>query len=231
MPAYRFFSPITEESISSLKGEELYHLSHVMRLKPKDRIELVDGKGSLAEAEIVSLEKKEAKLQIIERIRQQPPKQSITLAQAIPRFPLLAWIIEKGSELGATQFSLFPGEKSFQRHLSSSQMDRLKKISIQALKQSGNLFLPIISWHPPLVEWQQPSGSLSYGMISAPRMQATLEADATIFIGPEQGFSPKEIARLDSFLASPFGISPHTLRTETAAIAALSQYHLVKNFP
>jgi 16S rRNA (uracil1498-N3)-methyltransferase len=96
---------------------------------------------------------------------------------------------------------------------------------VNALKQCGRLFLPQLLLKPSLSHWEKPSGSLFFGDLSkAPKLSGPFSDSVTFFIGPEKGFSPAEIAHLKTFSAHGISLHTHTLRAETAAIVALSQY-------
>jgi 16S rRNA (uracil1498-N3)-methyltransferase len=227
MPADRFFIAAPLKNNLSLEGEEFHHLSKVMRVHIGETIEIVNGQGELAEAELISLDKKSCELKILSHQTAPPPQQSLILAQALTRS--LDWIIEKGTELGTTEFWLFPGDRSEKKELSTAQLHRLETIVINALKQCGRLYLPKIVLKPPLQEWDLPSGSLFFGDVSpeAPLLKGPFAKTVVFFIGPEKGFSPSET---DFLLqnAHPISLHENILRAETAAIAALSQFELIK---
>jgi len=206
-----------------LIGEEHHHLSKVMRNEVGDTVELVNGKNQLAIAKITRLEKRETHLHL-ENVTEKKPSTSLILAQGLTRPKNLDLIIEKGTELGATAFYLFPAERSEKKELSDNQKIRLKTLSISAMKQCGRLDLPTIELMPPLKEWEPLKGRLLFGDLSpnAPPLTSSPE-EATIFIGPEKGLSPSEIDLLQNTLnAKGIRLSRNILRAETAAICSLS---------
>lgn len=225
MPADRFFVDAPIGQVIALSGEEAHHL-HVMRVRPGEEVEVVNGRGILARARIEMIDKKEASLEVISRIEHPTPKTRLILAQALPRFSALEWIVEKGTELGTTEFLLFPAERSEKKSLTEHQLQRLRLLAQSALKQCGRLFLPTITIHPSLDHWDKPQGTLYFGDVgSAPKL-SNPSSHTLFFIGPEKGFSPTESERLQQFGAHGISLHENTLRTETAAIAALSQYFL-----
>jgi len=230
MPADRFFvaSPLKNNLI--LEGQEFHHLAKVMRVRLGETIEIVNGQGELVEAEVISLNKKSCELKILSHKKIPPLQQTLILALALTRPASLEWTLEKATELGTTEFWLFPGEQSEKKDLSNSQLHRLETIVINALKQCGRLYLPKIVLKPPLEQWQIPSGSLFFGDLSttAP-LKGPFDKTVTFFIGPEKGFSPAENVLLrEEFKAHPISLHENTLRTETAAITFLSQFSLLK---
>jgi 16S rRNA (uracil1498-N3)-methyltransferase len=228
MPAGRFFAPISLKNNLTLEGEEFHHLAKVMRVRLGETIELVNGQGEFAEAEVIALNKKNCELKILSHKKVPPPEQSLILALALTRPASLEWTLEKATELGATEILLFPGERSEKKDLSKSH--RLETIVINALKQCGRLYLPKIILKPPLDQWPPPTGSLFFGDFSTPvPLKGPFDKIVTFFIGPEKGFSPAETLLLkEKFKARPICLHENILRAETAAITVLSQFSLLK---
>jgi len=223
MPENRFFAPqkfIPKETIS-LSGEELHHL-HVMRRHRGDRIELVNGQNQLAKASIQKLGKTSAELHIDDVIEKPPPSHQLILAQALLKPKNLDLVIEKGTELGASAFWLFPSQKTEKKNY---HLQRLQKLTISALKQCGRLDLPPILEKPPLLEWNKPEGALFFGDLhSKAPFHPPKGIDLMVFIGPEKGFSEEEQEILrNRFQAKGVSFHPNILRAETAVLCALSQ--------
>lgn len=231
MPIDRFFYPYSLATSSLvLTGEECHHLS-VMRIKPEEEIEIVNGKGSIAKALVRTISKKEAVLEILSHDQAPIPPYELILAQALTKPANLEWIIEKGTELGATEFWLFPGDLSEKKNLSENQEKRLHHLTISALKQCGRLYLPSITLKPPLRNWEKPPGSFFFGSLfpHAPFLSSA-SSPVTFVIGPEKGLSPDETATLQALQAQGVKLHDHTLRAETAALAALAQlFPLISN--
>ncbi|MBS0630115.1 MAG: 16S rRNA (uracil(1498)-N(3))-methyltransferase [Verrucomicrobia bacterium] len=225
MPENRFFlnSPF-QKGKTKLDQEEFHHLK-VMRSEVGEIIDLVNGKNQLAKAQIASLEKNSATLEILEIITAPAPPRQIILAQAYLRPKNLDLVIEKGTELGATAVWLFPGDRSEKDSLSDNQSHRLQTLTISALKQCGRLDLPSIIEMPPLSKWTHlPPGDLYFGDLHS-HTPFRPTGDTTIFIGPEKGFSPKEEEWLRQ-RAKGVKLSPHILRAETAALCAVALANL-----
>ncbi|MES2122889.1 MAG: RsmE family RNA methyltransferase [Chlamydiota bacterium] len=235
MPHDRFYidAPFRNEETVSIEDAEWHHLVNVSRAKSGQAVDLVNGRGQLAHARISQLNKKSADL-IIEEITNSPKEAAspIILALALPRMNHLEWVVEKGTELNASAFWLFPGMLSEKSSLSPSQQQRLKHLSVAAMKQCGRLDLPKVELKPPLLQWQPLSGTLLYGDVSpdAPYLWELPRAKAPVilFIGPESGFSSKEEAYLrDSLGAKGVRLHPNILRAETAPLVGLSLIQLI----
>ncbi len=220
MPENRFFSPqpFLEKKIIELEESELHHLK-VMRIKPNESVELVNGKNQLALASLISQDSKKALLRI-EKVTEKRNLSEFILALSFLRQSKLDLILEKATELGITQFFLFPSQNSELDQLSSSKKERMETILISALKQSGRLDLPKIFILKRLSEFKNYNFDFFYGDINGGSFSSPINPPC-FFIGPEKGFSADEILALkDSLNAKSVNLSSNILRSETAAICA-----------
>ena len=222
MPENRFFlnTPFAKNKVGLLENEEYRHLK-VMRCKIGDIIELVNGKNQLAKALITHLDKRSAEVTLTEIASGKPLSRQLILAQALLKPKNLELVIEKGTELGATAFWLFPGDLSEKKTLTKTQLERLRHITISALKQSGQLILPALELLPPLSKWTILPPNPHFGEIGSKRPLQPSDTDITLIIGPEKGFSDAEIKHLRT-MANGISLNANTLRAETAALAALA---------
>lgn len=225
MPVDRFFldSPFQAHNSSKIEGEEFEHMK-VLRLEPGEDLELVNGKGELAFARLVSMEKRNAVVEIEKVHRAKPPTLKCILAIGIPRLPKLEFILEKGCELGVSSFWLFAADFSEKTLFSPHQKVRQKHILVSAMKQCGRLDLPSIEEFSSLSAVPSFDGATFFGDVrkEAPLLISQISSppkDTLFFTGPEKGFSPKEILLLEK-RATGVHLNPHILRAETAAIAA-----------
>jgi 16S rRNA (uracil1498-N3)-methyltransferase len=229
MPAERYYvnNPLIEEEIVILEDKEFHHLAHVMRGSVGDSIELVNGEGSLAEALIQKLEKKRALLKVKNSTRGAKPKFEIILAQALPRMNRLDFILEKGTELGMTEIWLFPGELGEKQKITTHQRERMQGLTIAAIKQCGRLYLPKIVLLPTILNWKKLAYPSYFGDTTSdadifPSTQDKSKAGVIFFVGPESGFSNSEIQKLQDLKSMGVKLHPNILRTDTAAITALT---------
>jgi len=222
MPQNRFFNenPFKKGLSITLEQDELKHL-RVMRKDIGDTIELINGQNQLATAEITSLNKSSAELILKEVHTAPPPSRQIILAQSLLKPKNLDLVIEKGTELGATTFLLFPGEQSEKTSLSTNQLQRCRHLTISALKQCGRLDLPRIELLPPLAKWTTFPKNSFYGSLNSNNKFTSHNQDLCLFVGPEGGFTTEEEVLL-STKAKGVRIHPNTLRAETAALCFLT---------
>ena len=218
MPHDRFYIDTSLKNQISLQGDEHHHLTRVMRKKEGDTIELINGHDTLALGKIQSISKKESLIDIIKTETHESQLPPLILIQALPKLPLLELIIQKGTELGVSEFFLYPSMLSEKKDLSPTQMKRLNHILISAMKQCGRLDLPTIKMGFPKLDIPLFFGDLSE---RAPLLSQKAELPAALAIGPEKGFTEKELNELKE-KGQGVRLSPYILRTETAAITGLS---------
>lgn len=205
------------------------HLVKVLRHRVGDRVTLFDGKGCEAVAEIVSAHRQHGcRVRVIEtaEVSRESPLE-IELLPGLSRGDKMDLVIQKAVELGVAAIRPVITERSEVRpdKSAASRLARWREIVIGACEQCGRAHLPEV--HPPVAIEQIDAGA-STRLVLDPE-SATGLADCrpaghaiSIAIGPEGGFSERDLALLDrnGFRRVRFG--PRILRTETAGIAAIS---------
>ncbi len=222
MPHNRFFTEdlLEKNSLIQIREKELQHLVQVMRAKIGDKVEIVDGKGWLAEGIIASLQKQQASIEITKKEFSKGLESKLILACAVPLMNHLDFILEKGTELGVDEFWLHISSKS--QSLSKERVPRLQSLIVAALKQSGRLYLPKITFFSSLESIPKNQGSYYFGDLSpkAEYPQISSSQNLILFIGPEGGYTEQEIHFIKThFSALGIKLSENILRAETAALA------------
>lgn len=233
MPAERYYltQDFHEGAVLELDGQEFHHLCHVMRNQQGDVVEVVNGKGQLATARIDTLTKKAATLSVAHLAAQTGrTSHPLVLVQAIPRMNRLEFILEKSTELGVDEIWLMPAAHSEKKELSEHQLHRLEALLVSAMKQCGRLWLPLLKVVPPIKKWKELPMAAFFGDTdpAAPlfstvwqQQQPSLSGTA-FFVGPESGFNSSEVEALKGLGAQGVKLHQNILRTDTAALAALS---------
>lgn len=234
----RFFVPKKNlrEKKGAIGGAELEHMRKVLRLRPGDRVTLFDDEGWEHEGIIRSYTEKLGEVEILESAR---PKResplSITLAQALGKGEKMDWIVEKATELGVRSMVPFFSSRTVPK-LDTEKMERRKarweKIALGAAKQSGRTQIPEILAVSDFAElvcrpWQCALKLLFWEGESRRSLTEIREETARLdslllVIGPEGGFSPEEAVEAMRRGFKPVGLGRRILRTETAALAAIS---------
>ena len=217
-----------------LEGNAASHITRVLRLRVGAALTLFDGTGGEYEGSIDKAHGGE----VIVAVGAQTPIEresplELTLAQGVSRGERMDLVVQKATELGVSHLVPVLTERSVVR-LSAQQSDRKvnhwRAITIAACEQCGRNRLPTIAAPVALREFLATSTGASPGarLLLSPTAAATL-ADlprpanrVTVLIGPEGGLTDEEerAAIAAGFMALRLG--PRVLRTETAAIAALT---------
>lgn len=203
-----------------LRDDEFHYLRSVMRLRVGETAEVFDGKGNLATCELVKLLDKEAHLKVLEVVTEEAEPYSVTLALAFLKPSHLEYAIEKCTEVGVTNFLLYPAMRSEKKSASDQYIKRLETIILSAVKQCGRLFIPKLEIKERLKDCLHEL--VLFGDLEATTSLTKRQQNVTLVIGPESGFSPEERALLLEHGAQGVRFNRNILRSETAAVVGSS---------
>ena len=238
MAKYRFYIPESDWNLEALAltGDEAHHCRDVMRCQVGERIIAFNGAGTESESEIMSSEKNRVELKPILTSQSPRPPAILTIGQAIPKGKNMDLIIQKSTELGASKIVPLLSARTVV-HLGKDDLakkqEKWQRIALEACKQCGQNWLPEVA-APVSVENFLSSVSDPFRLVAAisdqaeslKKILADHEGDrptsATMMIGPEGDFTPAEISQSFSAGFLPLSLGPIVLRSETAAIYALS---------
>lgn len=241
MAKHRFYIPAAQWNPErlALEGEEAHHCLDVMRCREGDRIIVFNGSGDEAEVEITSASKGAVSLASRLFLSTPRPPATITLGQAVPKGKNMDLIIQKATELGASRIVPLLSERTVVQ-LEGDDLDKKRqkwqRIAIEACKQCGQNWVPEVA-APVKVESfvRQSKDALRLIAAIGPASRSLKEilaereaagdprpGAATLLIGPEGDFTPAEISGALSHGFLPLSLGPIILRSETAAIHALS---------
>lgn len=231
MKRHRFYMRPITESAAELTGSEAHHASSVLRYKPGDILELFDGAGTLATAEIQSISP--GKIPLTIRTIQTHPcpnRCQVVIACSVAKGERFDQMIRQCTELGVDRICPVRFERTVKMARGGNVTERYKKLAIAGAKQCERLFLPRID--PPgslaqtLDYFAGPSSEISilYGSCKpgAPSVlqQMTRAQDQVVFIGPEGGLTASEEELLVESGAQEVRFTDTVLRIETAAVTA-----------
>ena len=209
----------------NLEKEETKHLTKVLRKKNGDVIYITNGKGVLFETRINLISKNCTELLIIKNTTHSKAKVKVNIAIAPTKMnDRIEWFIEKSTEIGIDTISPILCEKSERKTI---KKDRLEKIAISAMKQSLRYYKPnieeLVNFDAFINNCESDDKFIAHCKDDKKQYLGNYKLKSnsvTILIGPEGGFSDKEIenAKNKGFKAISLGDSK--LRTETAAIVA-----------
>ena len=238
-PPIRLFvdTDVTTGTTVTLDKEQAHYLGHVMRRSAGDCIEIFNGRTDSMIAEITEISRKFARLQVVQScnlFRQSP---DIWFLFAPIKRTRLDFMAQKATELGARHIQ--PVDTEFCQ-VSRVNLDRLTANAIEAAEQTGRLDVPEIGPFAALAEvladWPSDRHLLFCDEALAgetrfnPVQQLSVEPikKAGLLIGPEGGFSDAERQMIKQLpLTRPLSLGPRILRSDTAALAALSLFQAV----
>lgn len=222
------FSPDAEKII--LSSKESTHVKKVLRRRVNENILLTDGKGHLIEGKIEKVLNEQLIVQVKNfQFYPYPSENLIVVALAIIRPNRLDWAVEKLTELGI--FKIVPLVCHYNTY-HNVKMEHLRKISISAIKQSNQFYLPQIAPISQFHEWVQSieheEGTKIIANIhddsnKSLKKMRRIKGKVYIAIGPEGGFHPDELKMSSAHQFQHIGLGKTILRTETAAVVAVSK--------
>lgn len=231
---HRFYVPpgAISQGEAAIHGEAARQIARVLRLQPGDTVCLFDGSGDEYVVRLTSLARDEARAEIIERRPgQAEPSARVTLYIALLNKPdKFEWALQKCTEVGAAAFVPLLAARSVSGPPNPSRYERWSRIIQEAAEQSERTLLPALR---PSLTFDDAIAQLSTGPAVIPSLGASSpimrEIDLTakptnlsIFVGPEGGFTPDEIAAAEAADVVPVTLGSRTLRAETAAVVALT---------
>jgi 16S rRNA (uracil1498-N3)-methyltransferase len=213
-----------------LDVEEARYVARVLRLAAGDRVELFDGAGRRAGAELLAVDRREVRC-LASAVVEDPPPPGPRLTSLVPllKGERLDLCLRMLTELGVHAVQLVSCERSVvQPDDEDARLARLQRVVLAAARQSGRAQVPPIAPCVALAEAvAQVEGPAWFGDVAASAEGAPLPglADvdrAWVCTGPEGGFGEAERALLLARGLQPLRLGPHVLRAETAAVVALA---------
>ena len=231
---HRFFVPPEwlHGQRALLEGQVARQMSRVLRMACGDRVILLDNTGSeyLAELDTFHGDRIEGRI-VSSTTGLGEPQTTVTLCQSLLKGDKMDWVLQKGTELGASAFVPVISQRAVRRSgKGEQQMARWRRIITEAAEQSGRSILPQIC--PPITLREAldrcPEGStlMPYEEERETSLREALKSarhqlgPLSFFIGPEGGWDSAEVSLARSHGVKVVSLGQRILRAETAAIAA-----------
>lgn len=229
-------------------GEDVKHITKVMRMAPGDKIVCLNNQDRQVVARISDIEQDFVKADIIQEIHENNELPlHVTIAQGLIKGDKLDLVIQKGTEFGASAFYIFSADRSVVKwdgKKINKKLERLQKIAKEAAEQSGRLIIPPVTFFPSWKEMLKEkhyhdSSVFLYEENAKKRLHSDLSevlnsspASLMAIIGPEGGMSEEEVSAYRRECFRNVSLGPRILRSESASLyllAALSyQYELLR---
>jgi 16S rRNA (uracil1498-N3)-methyltransferase len=236
LAVHRFHAPALEpgDRTIALPHDEAQHLVRVLRLETGREVLVFNGRGYQVRGRVELADKRGVVLRIVAPERSAPELPlRLTLAQAALKGDKIDDIVRDAVMLGVTavqplltRFIDVPaGPLAIGR-----RVERWHRVAVSAVKQCGRSVVPEIrvpaSFESALAEAPGVSLLLVEPVIAVERGRPLADVArpeaATVFVGPEGGWAPEEIARASEAGAILVSLGARTLRADAAAIVALS---------
>jgi len=237
---HRFFVSEVPPGVRELPlpEPEAHHAARVLRVRPGEPVQLLNGTGWVGEGTVASVGRREVILGLERETRHEPPRCRLALLQAIAKGPAMEGLLHRAVELGCARLIPLLAARSVSRpDDGAAKQARWDSLAIEAAKQSGNPWRMVVERPIAPADWiargdrpellliaslELPVTSPRHALESFRAIHGRPPGSVGLIIGPEGDFSPAEYAAFREAGARPVGLGPHVLRVETAATAALA---------
>ena len=215
-----------------ISGQDARHLAYSLRAKRGDKITAVDGSGNCAVIELIDFDKETIKAQRVGELQKVIVERKIILADCLPKQNRFETIIEKATELGVDKIQPLISERTIARP--KDKLERWKKIAKEAAEQCARNTIPEIGDVRKLDDWLKEIFPLNKNWLflfcwegeQVTSVREVLSADGNsniiVLIGPEGGFSEREVGEIKSAGGISASLGSRILKTDTAAISVLA---------
>lgn len=245
---HKFFTPkeLINGDVAKIIGDDVKHIYKVLRISEGEKVTLNNCEGIEYLGKVISVSKQEVLIEILEKLEDNNESDiKIYLFQGLPKSQKMDLIVQKGTELGITEFiPTITHRVDVKLKGEFKKLDRLNRIALEAAKQSKRSIIPkvsepiefnavlerINSLDLLIVPYENANNFGIKTLINELRKENNIDniKNIGIFVGPEGGIEEDEIERLKDKGAYIVTLGKRILRTETAGFVATSliQYEL-----
>ena len=245
---HKFFTPkeLINGDVAKIIGDDVKHIYKVLRISEGEKVTLNNCEGVEYLGRVKSVSKQEVLIDILEELESNNESDvNIYLFQGLPKSQKMDLIVQKGTELGITEFiPTITHRVDVKLKGEFKKLDRLNRIALEAAKQSKRSIIPkvlepiefdevlekINSLDLLIVPYENANNFGIKTLINKLRKENIIDnvKSVGIFVGPEGGIEEYEIERLKDTGAHIVTLGKRILRTETAGFVATSliQYEL-----
>ena len=231
---HRFFVNIKDISDGKVifTDSRVHQIRNVLRMKTGEKVIVLDNTGLEYLVTLTSITKKEVIGAITQKKQcQGEPRTKITLYQSLLAREKFEFVLQKCTETGVVSFVPVITERSIVKNpgkITTEKLSRYENIISEAAEQSHRGIIPALRSPVNFVQAVSELGNYDVSLVGSTgeclslkkilQEYKTIFEKLALFIGPEGGFSEKELEVLVSRGAKPFNLGKRVLRTETAAI-------------
>ncbi len=220
--------------VPGLSREELHHLIRVRRVRIGEHMEILNGRGAVLSCAVKAIDGRNLELDLLKLDEVAPPVVRTHLLVAVPKGKAFPNLLHKAVELGVAEITPLISENAeLNVDRADDKAGRWESVLVEAVKQSGNPWLPRLNPPCSLESWLQNKtgqGGLSLCAALQPDARPLLDVleDACpksgvieILIGPEGDFSQQEYSLMKAAGCRFVSLGPLVLKVETAASLAV----------
>ena len=228
----RYFGKIIGKQVL-LSDDDIHHLTHVMRCKVGDQVEIVDD-GMLYLAEVTHFRPLE--IDVIRKLRENNELSvKVVLIACLIKGEKMDFVLQKATELGVHEIVLLESSRTivkFKRDDKNVKLNRFRKILKEAAEQSRRTFIPRLNnvySFANLKDVEADIKIIAYEGEEGPTTSFNNIVNkikpgqtVAVLVGPEGGFSESEVEYAERLKYKKVSLGRRILRAETASIYALS---------
>ncbi|KGA98449.1 16S rRNA methyltransferase [Alkalihalobacillus alcalophilus ATCC 27647 = CGMCC 1.3604] len=236
----RYFVEQIKQEQFLITGDDAKHISRVMRMESGDSIICLSEREGAYLCQLLEVSSDEVSAKPMEAIdlKTELPVH-VTIAQGLPKGDKLDYIVQKGTELGASRFIPMQTSRAivkWDEKKSRKKIERLQKIAKEAAEQSYRAKVPVVEnsvsfkglieqskqFDQILVAYEEVAKQHETSQLANVLQTLENEHSILVVIGPEGGLSEDEVCQLEQVGAKICGLGPRILRTETASLYVLA---------
>jgi 16S rRNA (uracil1498-N3)-methyltransferase len=223
-----FYVEQIRDGEASIEGDTAKHLRKVLRAEEGQKYEISDG-NAIYLAEITGFGKQRVEFRVLEQCEREAPPSRVRLYAALVKFDHFEWMIEKATELGVERITpvvAFRSDYGLDR-AAVKRRERWLRIAAEAGQQSRRVAPPRVDETIEFDAALTDAAPVRLFLDEERGAPAVLDAlpgpltQASVLVGPEGGWDPRERAAALEAGWSAVSLGPMILRAETAALAAL----------
>ena len=238
----RYFVPknCLNGTMIEIVGNDHHHIANVLRMSEGEQILCVIEENGTALAEIKNITNEHVSVSVLEWFNEEKELPvHVTIVSGLPKGDKLEYIVQKGTELGASAFIPFMAERSIVKwdaKKANKKIDRLQKIAKEAAEQSHRTVVPQVdmpvtlrqlidlakSYDTLLIAYEEEAKQNERATLSETLLNIKKGASILVVFGPEGGLSKSEVDLLQEVGFKACGLGPRILRTETAPLYVLA---------
>ncbi len=225
--------PLTPGEQIPLDERAHHHLAQVLRLKTGAPLVVFNGTGGEYEASLCEVARRSSSVLVktFQNIDREAAL-SVQLWHSVAKGARMDYALEKAVELGVAHVRPVLTQYAVRKSEWARKMAHWRGVIISACEQSGRTRLPTLEHPVSLRECAAPEEHAPCLLLD-PRAEQGLDSinnlayKLTVLIGPEGGLCAQEIAHAERLGFQRVRLGPRTLRTETAALVALTAVQLL----